>query len=184
MTSGTGSEHGEDTRAAAGGGDRGTSPRPHRNEDPSRPDPDHRRRGGRRDDGAHPEGLTLDRWRALVDQLGNANATRRSLADRELDRLTIAPDTWTPATPAELAIELGRVFGGWPERDRTPEAIDRSRTIARHLASPNPADHTAEAIGRAIERSPITARSWIRAYRERIDASSIDPDDDRETIDR
>jgi hypothetical protein len=108
--------------------------------------------------------VTLDRWRALVDQLGK-DPRRRALADAELERTASAHVVWEPAGPEELAVELGRVFGGWPDRERSPVAVERSRTIARTLASDDPSP---AALQRALSLSAPQTRRLVAGYRARM----------------
>jgi len=123
--------------------------------------------GGRSDDRPHLEVTDLAGWRALVEMLGQRNIWRRTCADAELARLDADPASWVPATAEETAVELARVFGSLPERERSPEAIARARTIARHLASAHPSDRRTATIAQALGLSEPRARALIGAYRKR-----------------
>lgn len=114
-----------------------------------------------------PHTITLDRWRAL--------------ADRELARLASAPEQWDPPTADEVAIELARAFETGPAAERSPAAVERSRTIARHLASARPrtAD-LARALGARSPSgrglSPGRTRALIAEHRARYQHTG--PDDE------
>jgi hypothetical protein len=109
--------------------------------------------------------LTLDRWRTLVSALGERSPERLVAARAELTRCE--REHWDPPTTAEVPVELARALGALPPGERSPRAIARSRTIARHLAAPDPDLRRTATIARALGLSEQHARRLVSAHRKR-----------------